>query len=57
MRTIELTEKESAYLLVALKQYETRLLSLGEGEMADRAGDLIFVQALQRKIKKAGSER
>ncbi|MGN2247653.1 hypothetical protein ACFWZ3_13280 [Frateuria sp. GZRR35] len=57
MRTIELTEKESAYLLVALKQYETRLLSVGEGEMADRAGDLIFVQALQRKIKKAGSER
>lgn len=55
MSAIEFTDKEMTYLLLALKKYEAQLLAFDEEDMEDRTTDLIFVQALQQKIKDSKS--
>lgn len=55
MSAIEFTDKEMTYLLLALKKYEAQLLAFDEEDMEDRTTDLIFVQALQQKVKDSKS--
>lgn len=51
MSTIDFTERELGYLLLALSKYEAQLLHLGGKDMEDRTTDLVFVQSLQQKIE------
>ncbi|MBP1474543.1 hypothetical protein J7I44_09525 [Frateuria sp. MAH-13] len=55
MSTIEFTDKELTYLLLALKKYEAQLLSFDDEDMEDRTTDLVFVQSLQQKVKDSKS--
>lgn len=50
MKTLELTDKELTYLLLALKHYEAELLSRDEEDMEDAVTDLLFVQSLRKKV-------
>lgn len=51
MRSIELSDKEIAYLLLALRKYEEVLSNVSDDEVGDSIGDLLIVQALRKKIK------
>lgn len=53
MKTLDLTDKELTYLLLALKRYEDELLSREEEDMEDATTDLIFVQSLRKKVAAA----
>jgi len=53
MKSIDLTEKEITYLLIALRKYEEKLLSSDEEEMEDTTTDLIFIQSLAAKLRAA----
>lgn len=55
LSTIELTRRELTCLLLALKEYEARLLSFDGEAMQDRTADLLFLQSLRQKLK--GSEQ
>ena len=57
MQSLEFTAKEMAYLLISLRKYEEQLLSSETEDMEDAAMDLIFVQALIRKLKEAKSKK
>ncbi len=52
--TLNLSDTEVAYLLISLKRYEAQLLSSEDEDMEDGVTDLLFVQALQKKLKGAG---
>ena len=49
MKSIEFTDKEITYLLVALRKYEERLLASDGEEMEDAAVDLVFAQSLSKR--------
>ena len=51
MRSIELSDKEMTYLLLALRKYEEVLSNVSDDEVGDSIGDLLIVQALRKKIK------
>jgi hypothetical protein len=53
MSPIVLSAQELAYVLLALKRYENELLSREEEDDGDVINDLIFVQALQKKLEDA----
>jgi hypothetical protein len=55
MKSIELTDKEISYLLVALGKYEEQLLASDGEEMEDAAVDLVFAQSLSKKLRLAKS--
>lgn len=55
LSTIELTRRELTCLLLALGEYEARLLSFDGEDMQDRTADLLFLQSLRQKLK--GSEQ
>ena len=57
MQSLEFTAKEIAYLLISLGKYEEQLLASETEDMEDAAMDLIFVQALIRKLKEARSQK
>jgi hypothetical protein len=50
MKTLDFTDKELTYLLLALKRYEEELLSRDEEDMEDTATDLLFIQSLRKKV-------
>ncbi|WLI90921.1 hypothetical protein Q4S45_07335 [Massilia sp. R2A-15] len=52
--TLNFTDTEVAYLLISLKRYEAQLLSSEDEDMEDGVTDLLFVQALQKKLQGAG---
>lgn len=54
--TLNLTDTEVAYLLISLKRYEAQLLASEDEEMEDGVTDLLFVQALQKKLKGAAEQ-
>lgn len=60
MTSIEVGGKELVYLILALRNYETKLMadwgSEDEDIAADAANDLIFVQALLKRAKQANGE-
>lgn len=49
--TLNLTDIEVAYLLISLQRYEKQLLSSEDEDMEDSVTDLLFIQALQKKLK------
>ena len=51
--TLKLTDAEVAHLLISLKRYEAQLLASEDEDMEDGVTDLLFVQALQKKLKGA----
>ncbi|MBS4053096.1 MAG: hypothetical protein KGZ69_18110 [Methylomonas sp.] len=53
MATLEFTDREMTYLLVALRKYEEILLALEDDEAGDSVSDLLIVQALRKKFKAA----
>jgi hypothetical protein len=55
MKSIEFTDKEITYLLVALRKYEEQLLASDGEEMEDAAVDLVFAQSLSKKLRLAKS--
>lgn len=54
--TLNLTDTEVAYLLISLKRYEAQLLASDDDDMEDGVTDLLFVQALQKKLKGAAGQ-
>lgn len=54
--TLNLTDTEFAYLLISLKRYEAQLLASEDEDMEDGVTDLLFVQALQKKLKGAAEQ-
>jgi hypothetical protein len=54
--TLKLTDTEVAYLLISLKRYEAQLLASDDEDMEDGVTDLLFVQALQKKLKGAAEQ-
>ena len=54
--TLNLTDSEVAYLLISLKRYEAQLLASEDEDMEDGVTDLLFVQALQKKLKGAAEQ-
>jgi hypothetical protein len=54
--TLNLTDTEVAYLLISLKRYEAQLLASEDEDMEDGVTDLLFVQALQKKLKGAAEQ-
>ena len=54
--TLNLTDTEVAYLLISLKRYESQLLASEDEDMEDGVTDLLFVQALQKKLKGAAEQ-
>ncbi|WP_338846889.1 hypothetical protein V8J88_24370 [Massilia sp. W12] len=53
IKTIEMSNKEITYTLIALKKYEKELLSQ-DGELAEDAGnDIIFIQAIIERLSQA----
>lgn len=55
--TIELTHRELTCLLLALREYEARLLSFDGQDMQDRTADLLFLQSLRQKLKGSGQDK
>ena len=54
--TLNLTDTEVAYLLISLKRYEAQLLASEDEDMEDGVTNLLFVQALQKKLKGAAEQ-
>ena len=53
MATLDFSDREMAYLLVALRKHEEALLASEDEEAGDTVTDLLVVQALRGKIKEA----
>jgi hypothetical protein len=56
MAMIEFGGKEMAYLLLALRNYEHKLSETVEPDMGDAGMDLIFIQALIKRVAAANGE-
>lgn len=57
MSTLEFTDRELTYLLLSLKKYEAQLLLSEEEDMGDSVTDLLFVQALMKRLRQAQASR
>jgi hypothetical protein len=55
MKAVEFTDREIAYLLLSLKRYEAHLLASEGEDMEDATNDLLFVQALAKKLRSVQS--
>ena len=53
MTKLELSDRETTYLLVALRKYEESLLVIEDEEAGDSITDLLVVQALRKKVNEA----
>ena len=53
MTKLELNDRETTYLLVALRKYEESLLVTEDEEAGDSITDLLVVQALRKKVNEA----
>jgi len=53
MTKLELSDRETTYLLVALRKYEESLLAAEDEEAGDSIADLLVVQALRKKVNEA----
>ena len=54
MKTLEFSDREMTYLLLALRKYEEKLQTRDDDEpMGDDLQDLIIIQALRKKIAAA----
>lgn len=53
MTSLTFTDKEITYLLLSIKRYETQLLEADEEDMEDSVTDLLFIQALRKKLQEA----
>lgn len=60
MASIEVGGKELVYMILALRNYEAKLIadwgSDNEDVAADAVNDLVFVQALLKRAKQANGE-
>lgn len=54
--TLNLTDAEVGYLLISLKRYEAQLLASEDEDMEDGVTDLLFVQALKKKLQTASAQ-
>lgn len=57
MISLEFTQKEIVYLVLALKRYEAELLAQEGEDMEDSATDLIFVQTLRTRLTEVSASR
>lgn len=55
VKTVEMSNKELTYALIALRKYEKELLEITDEPMEDAGNDLIFIQALIERFKEAKS--
>ena len=53
VKTVEMSNKELTYALIALRKYEKELLEMEAEPMEDAGNDLIFIQALIERFKEA----
>jgi hypothetical protein len=53
MKTVEMSNKELTYVLIALRKHEKELLAMKAEPMEDAGNDLIFIQALIERFKEA----
>ena len=53
VKTVEMSNKELTYALIALRKYEKELLETEAEPMEDAGNDLIFIQALIERFKEA----
>ena len=53
LKTMEMSPVEMAYVLVALRNYESVLLETDPDEMEDTTNDLIFIQSLIKRFNAA----
>ncbi|CAM0999582.1 MULTISPECIES: hypothetical protein [Rhodanobacter] len=57
MSALEFTDRELTYLLLSLKKYEAQLLLSEDEDMGDSVTDLLFVQALMKRLRQAQASR
>lgn len=51
MSSIDLSDREISYILLALRKHEEMLLAVSDEDEGDSINDLLIIQALRKKLK------